>query len=145
MCRLAFDDNGDLVVGDDGPYEAHEQTPTGERLPVDDIRGDDSVAPLAEAPDGDVVIGTGRGRDGYEWLAPTSSLPRLTNAGGLGVQGSVINGALGGRNTFRCSDGIAVSTAGDVFFDTDVGNTFTGVSAIVEVTPSRHARAIWKS
>jgi hypothetical protein len=49
---------------------------------------------------------------------------------------------LGGRGYFRPSNGIAVSTAGDVFVDTDAGNGWTSVSAIAEVTPRGSVGAI---
>jgi hypothetical protein len=52
---------------------------------------------------------------------------------------------LGGRGYFRPSNGIAVSTAGDVFVDTDAGNGWTSVSAIAEVTPRGRVGAIWRS
>jgi hypothetical protein len=38
-----------------------------------------------------------------------------------------------------------VSTAGDVFIDTDAGNGWTSVSAIAEVTLNGNVRAIWRS
>lgn len=140
--RLAFDSEGDLVVGDDNLYSAYELTAAGKRLPIGNIRGDGSVAPLAEAANGRVVVGTGV--DGFEWIAPDGKLTRAGLAQ-WGLTDSELNGVLGGRNSFRGSDGVAVSTAGDLFIDTDVGNTFTGVSAIAEVTPHGGVRAVWKS
>jgi hypothetical protein len=141
--RLAFDGERDLLVGDDGPYDAYELTATGERRPVGNIRGDASVAPLAKAPDGNVAIGTGT--DGFEWFSPSGGITQVADLGAWAKKGSGLDKVLGGRGYFRPSNGIAVSTAGDVFIDTDAGNGWTTVSAIAEVTPSGSVLAIWRS
>jgi hypothetical protein len=141
--RLAFDGKGDLVVGDNGPYDAYELTATGDRRPVGNIRGDGSVAPLAEAPDGNVAIGTGTA--GFEWFSPSGRITQVADLGAWPNKGSGLDKVLGGRGYFRPSNGIAVSTAGDVFIDTDAGNGWTSVSAIAEVTLSGKVRAIWRS
>lgn len=141
--RLAFDGKGDLLVGDDGPYDAYELTASGARRPVGNIRGDGSVAPMAEAPDGDVVIGTGT--DGFEWFSPSGKIAQVADLGPWAAKGSGLDKVLYGRGYFRPSDGIAVSTAGDVFIDTNAGNGWTSVSAVAEVTPSGDVRAIWRS
>jgi hypothetical protein len=141
--RLAFDGEGDLLVGDDGPYDAYELTAVGERRPVGNIRGDASVAPLAEAPDGNIAIGTGT--DGFEWFSPSGRITQVADLGAWAKKGSGLDKVLGGRGYFRPSNGIAVSTAGDVFIDTDAGNGWTTVSAIAEVTPSGSVLAIWRS
>lgn len=143
VSRLAFDGKGDLVVGDDGPFDAYEQTTTGERRQVANIRGTGSVAPLAEAPDGEVVIGTGT--DGFEWLSPSGKLTQVKTLGPWENSGSRLSKVLGGHAAFRAGDGIAVSTNDDVFIDTNAGNGWTGVSAIAEVAPSGDVRAIWRS
>jgi hypothetical protein len=141
--RLAFDGEGDLLVGHDAPYDAYELTATGERRPVGNIRGDASVAPLAEAPDGDVAIGTGT--DGFEWFSPSGRITQVANLGAWANKASGLDKVLEGRGYFRPSNGIAVSTAGDVFIDTDAGNGWTSVSAIAEVTLSGKVQAIWRS
>lgn len=143
VSRLAFDGRGDLIVGNDATYDAYELTAAGKRLLVGSTRGDGSVAPLAEAPDGNVVIGTGT--DGFEWFSPNNKITRVTTLGAWESKASRLGKVLGGRGVFRGSNGIAVSTAGDVFIDTDAGNGWTGVSAIAEVTPNGAVRAIWKS
>lgn len=142
VSRMAFDGKGDLIVGYDAPYDAYELTATGRRRPVGNIRGDGSVAPLAEAPDGEVVIGTGT--DGFEWFSPNGKITQVTALGPGESNGSRLSKVLGGR-AFRAGNGIAVSTEGDVFIDTDAGNGWTDVSAIAEVTPTGNVRAIWRS
>jgi sugar lactone lactonase YvrE len=142
VSRLAFDGKGDLVVGDDGPYDAYEQSAAGKGRQVGLIRGAGDVAPLAEAPDGDVVIGVGN--DGFEWLSPRGKITPVTTLCPWESRDSRLSELLG-RGAFRAGNGIAVSTNGDVFIDTDAGNGWTGVSAIAEVTPGGEVRAIWRS
>jgi sugar lactone lactonase YvrE len=141
--RLAFDGKGDLLVGDDAPYDAYELTALGDLRPIGNIRGDASVAPLAEAPDGKVAIGTGT--DGFEWFSPSGRITQVTALGAWANKGTGLDKVLGGRGYFRPSNGIAVSTAGDVFIDTDASNGWTSVSAIAEVTLNGNVRAIWRS
>lgn len=144
VSRLAFDGEGDLFVGYDAPYDAYELTAAGKRLPVGNIRGSASVAPLAEAPTGNVVIGTGT--DGFEWLSPSGKITQVTTLGSWErSERSGLSKLLDGHGYFRPSDGIAVSTAGDIFIDADAGNGWQGVSAIAEVTSNGVVRAIWKS
>lgn len=143
VSRMAFDGKGDLIVGDDAPYDAYELTAAGERRAVGTIRGDGSAAPLAEAPDGEVVIGTGT--DGFEWLSPNGEITQVTTLGPWESRSSRLSSLLGGRAVFRAGNGIAVSTDGDVVIDTDAGNGWTGTSAIAEVTAGGGVRAIWRS
>ena len=140
---MAFDGEGDLLVGEDGPYDASELTAAGDRRPGGNIRGDASVAPLAEAPDGNVAIGTGS--DGFEWFSSSGRITQVADIGAWANMGSSLDKVLGGQGYFRPRNGIAVSTGGDVFIDTDAGNGWTSVSAIAEVTPSGSVRTIWRS
>jgi hypothetical protein len=143
VTRLAFDGAGDLVVGDEAPYVGYELTASGQRRALGNMRGDASVAPLAEAPDGNIAIGTGT--DGFAWLSPSGSIAQVATLGSWERKGSGLTKVLGGRGYFRPSNGIAVSTAGEIFIDTDAGNGWTATSAIAEVTPTGNVSAIWRS
>ena len=143
--RLAFDGRGDLVVGSGDTYSAYELTAAGRRRGLGNIRGDGSVAPLAEAPNGEVLVGTGRGGASLEWLSPEGRFAPVPGLGDWDSLTSPLDKALGGKNYFRPSNGAAVNRAGVVFVDTDIGNAWTNVSAIVEVTPKAVVRAIWRA
>lgn len=139
---VAFDGRGDLVVGSDNLYSGYELTTSGARHFLGNMRGDGSVAPLAEGPNGDVAIGTGP--DGFEWLLPNGSITQVSDIGAWDERAG-ISRVIGHRGLFKPSNGIAVSTAGDVFIDTDAGNGWTSVSAIAEVTQSGQVHTVWRS
>ena len=140
---LAFDGRGDLVIGSGDLPVAYELSSTGIRYYLGSIRGGGSAAALTEGVGGSVAVATGRA--GFEWLTPTRTFLQVSNVGDWSIRSSGLSATLGGRNFFLPGSGIAVSTAGDVFVDTDVGNSWTGVSALAEVTPSGQVRAIWRS
>jgi hypothetical protein len=49
-------------------------------------------------------------------------------------------------NTFIGGDGVAVALDGTIYVDTNTGNSFTSVSAIIAITPNgRSSRTLWKS
>jgi len=60
---------------------------------VGNIRGDGSVAPLAEAPDGNVAIGTGT--DGFEWFSPSGRATQVADLGAWANKGSPTPGTAG--------------------------------------------------
>jgi hypothetical protein len=47
---------------------------------------------------------------------------------------------LGSHRCFPPGGGVAVASSGGIYLDTDAGNGFTSVSAIVEVTQAGRAR-----
>jgi hypothetical protein len=53
----------------------------------------------------------------------------------------------GGRayNTFVGGDGLTVAAQGDIFVDTNRGNGWTSVSAILELRPNGKVVALWRS
>jgi hypothetical protein len=48
-------------------------------------------------------------------------------------------------NVFIGGDGVAVAPYGDIFVDTNAGNSFTSESALVRLTPSGRVSVLWKS
>jgi hypothetical protein len=52
---------------------------------------------------------------------------------------------VGGSNIFIAGDGVAVGPDGAVYADTNTGNTFTSVSALVEVTSRGRVLTLWRS
>ena len=63
--------------------------------------------------------------------------------------GSKLDAALGGsakqRNIFIAGDGVAVAPDGDIYVDTNAGNAFTDVSALVQISPDGRVTTLWKS
>ena len=49
------------------------------------------------------------------------------------------------NRTSSSGSGAAVDTNGDIYVDTNTGNTWTSVTAILELQPDGRATAIWKS
>ena len=131
--QIAFDGAGDLFVSDGNGFDLYKITATGQLDYLSKFRGDGAAGGLASDPDGSVV---GASRDGLIRLAPNGQTSAI--AGNL-------NGALGGRNVFIAGDGIAVGRNGDIYLDANTGNTFTTVSALVEVSPNGAVIPLWKS
>lgn len=67
------------------------------------------------------------------------------------VANARLDGALGKRthgritNTFVPADGLAHSLTGAVYADTNSGDGWTNVSALVEVSPDGRVRTLWTS
>jgi sugar lactone lactonase YvrE len=150
--QLAFDRAGDLLVSGSS-YGLFEIAADGRLEYLGQARGDGAPEALAAAPDGTVVEA---GRDGLERL-PANGMNPPPNAaqGTVLAPGESIAGdldralgrsrRLGRGNVFIGGDGVAVGPNGVIYADTNVGNTFTSVSALVEVAPSGVVRALWKS
>lgn len=137
--RLAFDGTRDLLVGGGGGFGLYEMTRTGKLLFLENFRGDGAWGALAEAPGGSVV------------LCDRGGLSRFLPSGRIEPIAANLSSALGTvkgephKNYFIGGDGVAVAPNGNIYADTNVGNTFTSVNAIVEVTPEGAVRAIWRS
>jgi hypothetical protein len=58
---------------------------------------------------------------------------------------SPLNAALGKRNIFIGGGGVVVGPNGDIYVDTNTGNAFTSVSAILDLRPSGKVSVLWKS
>ena len=91
---------------------------------------------IVETPSGDILEAS---REGLIPAVP----------GKAEVVTADLNRALGrfdGReNVFIQGDGLAIDSNGDVFLDANTGNTFTSVSALVEVKPDGDVITLWKS
>ena len=149
--QLAFDGAGNLFVSGSS-YDLLEIA-AGRLEYLGQARGDGNAEALAEAPDGTVVQA---GRDGLSRL-PASGLttPRKATDGVVLAPGRRIPGNLdhalgrdrhlGRGNLFIGGNGVAVDPNGTIYADTNAGNTFTDVSALVEVMPNGTVRPLWKS
>jgi len=65
-----------------------------------------------------------------------------------GTFNSPLSAALGApheKNGFIPGDGVAVGRNGDIYVDTNAGNGWTSVSAILELRPNGKVVALWKS
>jgi len=141
---LAFDGAGDLFcaggAGTFAVYEVAAEPPgtVGQSLRyVGPFRGDGGPPALAGAPDGTVVMSY---RGGVVRLrGDGSTTPVTTLDGVLGTHGGLPSIFVGG-------DGLAVGPDGSVYVDTNTGNTFTAVSAVVKIAASGAPPAIlWAS
>jgi hypothetical protein len=152
--QLAFDGAGDLFVSDSNGFGLYEIAANGRLAYLGQFRGDGDAGALAEAPDGTVVEA---GRFGLARL-PAKGRVRLPNAPaqlprapGEGIPGNLDHALghnkqlLGGSNIFIAGDGVAVGPNGAVYADTNTGNTFTSVSALIEVKPAGKVLTLWRS
>jgi hypothetical protein len=140
--RLAFDGKGDLLVAGGGGWGLYKMTRSGKLLFLETFRGDGYWGSLTEASRGSVVLLYGGG------LFRFSSSGAITR---IGPAWTAIDSALGKmskeprQNMFIGGDGVAVSKCGDIYVDTNAGNTFMSVSAILELRPNGSVVALWKS
>jgi hypothetical protein len=150
--QLAFDGAGDLFVSDNNGLGLYEVAANGHLRYLGQFRGDPSGA-LAEAADGTVVEAD---RAGLARLPANGKIkipkhqPHTLLAPGEDIPGDLDralgrNKLLGGYNAFIAGDGVAVAPNGAVYADTNTGNTFTSVSALVEVKPGGKVLTLWKS
>ena len=152
--QLAFDGAGDLFVSDNNGLSLYEIVANGRLRYLGQFRGDGDAGALAEAPDGSVVEA---GRFGLARLPANGKLttpkpqPHALLAPGEAIPGN-LDLALGpnkhlrgGDNVFIAGDGVTVGPNGAVYADTNTGNTFTSVSAVVEVKPGGKVLVLWKS
>lgn len=129
---LAFDAPGDLFCSG-GPgtfavYEVAAEPPGagGQSLSfVGRFRGDGAPPALSEAPDGNVVMSY---RGGVVGLSAGGTVTPITTLDG------VLGTGARHPNVFIGGDGLAVGPDGSIYLDTDTGNTFTTMSAIVRVS-----------
>lgn len=146
--RLAFDGNGDLLVAGGGGYGLYEETTSGTLALVENFRGDGYWGSLAESATGNVILSA---RGGLSMFAPSgaiTSIPadlnaplgRMTGSGSRTPTGSVLS------NNFIGGDGVAVAPDGRIYVDTNAGNAFTSVSALLEMNASGGTVSVlWKS
>jgi hypothetical protein len=138
--QLAFDGTGDLYVPGNNGLGLFEKSAHGHLSYLGQFRGDGDAGALAEAPNGTVVESW---RDGLTRRSESGRTEPVTGDvdRALGPNRHLV----GGYNIFIGSDGVAVGPDGTVYADTDLGNTFTAVSALLAVNPTGTVSALWKS
>ena len=136
--RIAFDGRGDLLDAGGGGWGLYERTAPGKLLFIENFRGDGNWGSMASAPDGSVVLAS---RFGLSLFHPSGT---LTSVADPGLNAALGPGA-GHQNVFIGGDGIAVAPSGAIYVDTNTGNTFTTVSAILRVNPKGQVEVAWKS
>jgi hypothetical protein len=137
--RLAFDKSGDLLVAGGGGWGLYEQTNTGTQRFIENFRGDGFWGSLAPAPDGSVVLASDSGLARFEPSGAIQSIPAQSLSTALDA------GRAKSRNLFIVGDGVAVAADGTMYVDTNTGNTFTSVTAILAVSPNGKVRTVWSS
>jgi hypothetical protein len=141
--QIAFDSQGNLFdAGGGGGWGLYERVHNGQLKFLGVHRGDGNAPSLAEASNGSVVMAS---RFGIFWISPSGKLLSAN------ASADALNNALGRtrgqnrENVFIGGDGIAASSNGTIYVDTNTGNTFTSVSAILAVAPSGQVKALWRS
>ena len=140
--RLAFDGKGDLLVAGGGAFGLYEMTRTGKLRFVENFRGDGYWGSIAEGPRGIIVLSVRNGT--YSFSSSGTIRP-------IGPSEIAIDNVLGRtkqvphQNMFVGGDGVAAAKNGDIYADTNTANTFTSVSAILELRPNGEVIALWKS
>ena len=137
--RIAFDGRGDLLDAGGGGWGLYERTASGKLRFIENFRGDGSWGSLAPAPDGSVALVSGLGLSLFH---PSGTLTSLDVPGVNAALGST---NAGHQNIFIGGDGIAVAPSGAMYIDTNTGNTFTTVSAILMVNPNGQVAVVWES
>jgi hypothetical protein len=146
--RLAFDGKGDLLVAGGGGFGLYEKTTSGALEFVENFRGDGTWGSLAESPSGNVVLSA---RDGLSVLAASGTINAIAadlNAplGPMTGRGSRTPAGTLLSNIFIGGDGIAAGPDGQIYLDTNMGNTFTSINAIIAVAPNGDStKTLWKS
>ena len=146
--RLAFDGQGDLLVAGGGGYGLYEKTTSGALVFVENFRGDGYWGSLAESANGSVVLCARNGLSMFEPSGAITSISAdlstplglMTGPGSRTPKGSVLS------NQFIGGDGVAVAPDGTIYADTNTGNTFNSVNAVIVVAPDGGStRALWRS
>jgi hypothetical protein len=133
---LAFDKNGDLLVGGGETWGLYEMRSSGSIRFVQEDRGEPGLyRAMAATPNGDVVLAGGV--NGFSLFQP----PRLITW----IAAARLSRLLPRGSHFAAGQGVAVGPSGAIFLDTDANNGFSSVSAIVEITPAGRDVVIWKS
>jgi hypothetical protein len=147
---IAFDRAGDMFVST-FPWLT-ERTAAGRVLFLGSgFRSDGAQGILASSPDGAVFEGLGDTTGIVNRLNDPRPVPNGDVMSTRGVKNMVSHGplsrVLGSRgsipNGFGPS-GLAIGPDGTIYTDTDSGY-WSSVSALVEITPSGHVRALWTS
>jgi hypothetical protein len=138
--RIAFDGKGNLYMAGGGAFGLYERTVSGKLRFLGVFRGDGNAASIAPQSDGNVTISY---RFGLFQIHPSGIITPISGVGerldaALRVKGFLPHMFIGG-------DGVAVAPNGTIYVDTNTGNTFTPVTAILEVKPSDAVKTLWRS
>ncbi len=136
--RIAFDGRGDLLDAGGGGWGLYERTASGRLRFIENFRGDGSWGSLTPAPGGSVALVSGRGLSVFRPSGALANVPTPRLNAALGS-------SAGHQDVFIGGDGLAVAPSGAIYVDTNVGNTFTAVSAILMVNPNGQVGVVWKS
>jgi hypothetical protein len=140
--RIAFDGKGDLFVASGGGWGLYERTVSGKLRFLENFRGDGNFGSLAQAESGSVFLAS---RFGLFRFSPSSGITSIRGGG------KSLSNALGRRkigtlkNTFIGGDGVAVAPNGAIYVDTNTGNTFTSVTAILKLSTQGNVKTVWRS
>jgi hypothetical protein len=138
--RIAFDGKGNLYMAGGGAFGLYERTASGKLRFLGVFRGDGNAASIAPESNGDVLISY---RFGLFQIHPSGTITSI-----LGV-GARLNAALRVKgilpHMFIGGDGVAVAPNGTIYVDTNTGNTFTPVTAILKVRPNGAVKIVWRS
>lgn len=138
--RLAFDGKGDLLVAGGGGFGLYEYSAAGSLLFLENFRGDGEWGSMAASPDGGVVLSV---RDGLSIFEPSGTITPIP-----GDLSPLLGSMTGSRlsNTFIGGDGVAVGSNGEIYVDTNTGNTFTSVNALMKTEGDGSSPTVlWKS
>jgi hypothetical protein len=136
--RLAFDGTGDLLVAGGGGFGLYVMSARGHLRFLEIFRGDGSWGSLATGPGGTVEVAS---RAGLARFSPNGRVVPLP----VDPSSALGQGPYGHPNIFIGGDGLAVGRGNRLYVDTNTGNTFTSVSAILEVVPTGRVIALWRS
>jgi hypothetical protein len=140
--RIAFDGKGDLFVASGGGWGLYERKASGKLRFLENFRGDGNFGSLASAPNGTVVLAS---RFGLFRFGPSTG---ITSLSGNGTSLNNVLGRMKGQsreNIFIGGDGVAVAPNGTIFIDTNAGNTFTSVTAVLKSTTQGNVNLVWRS
>ncbi len=133
---MSFDAKGDLLVGGGGSWGLYERTATGKLRFLEYDRAPGGLfASMTTASDGSVLIAGGA--HGLARFHPSGRFSTVLATG--------LSTVLPPPSHFTVGEGIAVTHNGTVYLDTDGGNGFSNVSAIVQVTSNGHTTLVWES
>ena len=137
--RLAFDGQGDLMVAGGGGFGLYEDTTSGSLVFLENFRGDGEWGSIAASPAGDLVLAA---RDGITVFASPDTFRPLS----VDLDPLLGLNAAHRQNEFIGGDGVAVGPDGEIYVDTNTGNTFTSVSALIEIgSDGSSPSVLWKS
>jgi hypothetical protein len=140
--QLAFDEAGDLYVSAGGSFQLFEMTAQGALRYLQPFRGDGAPGALAADPDGTVVEAW---RDGVNVRTASGATVEINGSSDAALDATLGFDHNKQPNVFIPGDGVAVGPNGDIYLDTNVGNSFTTESELLRIAPSGQATVLWNS